>query len=242
MVDPAPIELPEGFCLSVVIPAWNEESTIGELLHRVAAVPIQKQVLVVDDGSTDETQERVQRFAESEATGSIQLLVHGKNRGKGAALRTGFAHATGNIVIVQDADLEYDPGEYTRLIAPIVRDEADVVYGSRFLGLGVRNQLFWHRVANGMITLWSNLFTNLDLSDVETCYKVLRRDVLSDLPLREDGFGVEVELTAKLARRHRRIYEIPIKYQGRNYSEGKKIRWKDGWWALYCVPRYWWKD
>ena len=199
------------------------------------AVPIDKEILLVDDGSTDGTPTVLAKLAEQPG---VRLIRHERNQGKGAALRTGFAAATGDVVIVQDADLEYDPAEYPRLLQPIVDGRADVVYGSRFSGNVARIHLFWHRVANGILTFASNVFTNLNLSDIESCYKVFRREVVQGMTLRENRFGIEPELTAKIARGRWRVYEMPISYSGRDYSEGKKIGWRDAVRALYCIVRY----
>jgi glycosyltransferase involved in cell wall biosynthesis len=231
--------LPEGFKLSVVIPVYNERATIEEIVRRVEAVPIPKEVILVDDASTDGTREIVEQLGKRPG---IITLFHERNLGKGAALRTGFRRATGTVVIVQDADLEYDPNEYRRLLQPIVDGRADVVYGSRFRGEVARVHLYWHRVANGLITTLSNVFTNLNLTDVETCYKVFRREVLKDIEIKQNRFGVEPELTAKIARRKYRVYEMPISYSGRDYSEGKKIGFRDALNAVYCIIRYWIAD
>lgn len=228
-------KLPTTFKLTVVIPVYNERGTVAELVRRVQAVPIDKEVLLVDDGSTDGTLEVLTRLAEQPG---VRLICHERNQGKGAALRTGFKAATGDVVIVQDADLEYDPAEYPRLLQPIIDGRADVVYGSRFSGNVARIHLFWHRVANGILTFASNVFTNLNLSDIESCYKVFRREVVQGMTLRENRFGIEPELTAKIARGRWRVYEMPISYSGRDYSEGKKIGWRDAVRALYCIVRY----
>jgi glycosyltransferase involved in cell wall biosynthesis len=232
-------ELPANFLLSVVIPAYNESRTLEEIVRRVEAAPIPKEIILVDDASTDGTREIVQRLAQR---AGIRAILHERNQGKGAALRTGFAAATGDVVIIQDADLEYDPNDYRKLLQPIIDGRADVVYGSRFKGEVARVHLYWHRVANGIITFLSNVFTNLNLTDIETCYKVFRREVLSDITIRQNRFGVEPELTAKIARRKYRIYEAPISYSGRDYSEGKKIGFKDAINAVYCIVRYWMAD
>ena len=228
-------KLPTTFKLSVVIPVYNERGTVAELVRRVQAVPIDKEILLVDDGSTDGTPTVLAKLAEQPG---VRLIRHERNQGKGAALRTGFAAATGDVVIVQDADLEYDPAEYPRLLQPIIDGRADVVYGSRFSGNVARIHLFWHRVANGVLTFASNVFTNLNLSDIESCYKVFRREVVQGMKLRENRFGIEPELTAKIARGRWRVYEMPISYSGRDYSEGKKIGWRDAVRALYCIVRY----
>lgn len=222
--------------VSVVIPAYNEAATIEKLLLRVAAVPIAKEVIVVDDGSTDGTRSILGGLEER---GLIdRLLLHDRNRGKGAALRTGFARATGDVVVVQDADLEYDPGAIPTLLGPIADGRADAVYGSRFMGGPRRVLFFWHTVGNRFLTLLSNAFTNLNLTDMETCQKMIRTDLLQSLPLTVDRFGIEPEITARLAQAGARIYELPIGYDGRSYAEGKKIGWKDGvaaiWYILRC--------
>jgi len=218
-----------------VIPVYNERGTIEKLLARVQAVPLDKEIVVVDDGSTDGTRELLARLT---ADGAVRVFLQDHNRGKGAALRRGFAEARGAVILIQDADLEYDPGDYPGLLRPIDRGEADVVYGSRFLGGPHRVLLFWHYVGNRLLTTLSNVFTNLNLSDVWTCYKVFRAEVLRDITLREDRFGFEAEVTAKIARGRWRIYEVPISYHGRTYAEGKKITWKDGIRGVWCTVRY----
>jgi glycosyltransferase involved in cell wall biosynthesis len=233
--------------LSVVIPVYNEIRWIEEVLRQVRAVAIEKQIILVDDFSTDGTRELLERWRETQP--DLTIVFHPENRGKGAALRTGFAKATGQIVIVQDADLEYDPGQYLALIQPIVEGRADAVYGSRFIGDTHRVLYFWHSCANKFLTFLSNMFTNLNLTDMEVCYKVFRREVLEGIKLKSDRFGFEPEVTAKIARCHLpaldgrparrcRIYEMPVSYSGRDYREGKKIGWKDGVQALYCILRY----
>jgi glycosyltransferase involved in cell wall biosynthesis len=220
----------------VVVPAYDEIRTAETLLRRVRQVPLELEVIVVDDGSTDGTRELLRELEEE---GVVDVLVfHETNRGKGAALRTGFEHATGDVVVVQDADLEYDPLELPRLLEPILRGQADAVYGSRFLGGPHRVLLFWHSVGNRVLTLLSNMFTDLNLTDMETCYKMVRRELLLSLPLSADRFGFEPEVTARLAQAGARIYELPISYHGRSYAEGKKIGWKDGVQALWCILRY----
>jgi len=224
--------------LSVLVPAYNEIATIREILRRVMASPLDKEVIVVDDGSTDGTAEAVERLDYE----NLRLRRHEANAGKGAAVCTGMREARGRIVLIQDADLEYNPKQYEQLIQPILDDNADVVYGSRFMGGPHRVLYFWHYLGNRFITLMSNVFSNLNLSDVETCYKVFRREVVQDLELKEKGFGIEIELTQKIARRKWRVYEVPISYYGRTYEEGKKIGWKDGVKALWCILRYRWGD
>ncbi|MBV9124926.1 MAG: glycosyltransferase family 2 protein [Planctomycetes bacterium] len=233
---------PEGFKLSVVIPVYNERPWIEELIRRVQAVPVPKEILLVDDCSTDGTREILQAMKAAD----VRVFFQPRNQGKGAALREGFRHVTGDIVLVQDADLEYDPSEYLRLIQPIIENRADVVFGSRFIGESHRVLYFWHYVANRLLTMLSNMFTNLNLTDMETCYKVFRREVLETIQLKSDRFGFEPEITAKVARRHEgrswRIYEIPISYSGRTYEEGKKIGLRDAFNALYCIVRFWLMD
>jgi glycosyltransferase involved in cell wall biosynthesis len=229
--------LPEGFKLSVVIPVYNEERWIREVIRRVQAVPIPKELVIVDDCSTDNTR-TILRELEGD---NVRVIYQPFNQGKGAALREGFRNVTGDVVVVQDADLEYDPAEFPRLIQPILENRADVVFGSRFIGESHRVLYFWHYVANKALTLLSNMFTNLNLTDMETCYKVFRREVLQNIKLRSNRFGFEPEITAKIARRRGpswRIYEIPISYSGRTYEEGKKIGLKDAFNAFYCILRY----
>jgi glycosyltransferase involved in cell wall biosynthesis len=223
--------------LSIVIPAYNERATIAEIVRRVRAAPVsglEREIIVVDDCSTDGTREILGGLPRE----GLRVIEKPKNQGKGAALRDGFAAATGDIVLVQDADLEYDPNEYPRLLQPILDGVADVVYGSRFLGGPHRVLYFWHYVANRGLTLLSNMVTNVNLTDMETCYKVFRSDVLKQITLESDRFGFEPEVTAKVARLGCRIFEVPISYYGRTYAEGKKIGWKDGVNALSCIVRY----
>ena len=221
--------------LSVVIPVYNEKNTLGEVLRRVQMVDLPKEVIIVDDCSTDGTREFLQGLTPSD---DQTIVLQPRNAGKGAALRAGFRRVRGDIVVVQDADLEYDPSEYAILIQPILAGKADVVYGSRFLGGPHRVLLFWHSVGNKILTTLSNMMTDLNLTDMETCYKVFRADVLERIELREDRFGFEPEFTAKIARARCRVYEVPISYSGRDYSEGKKIGWKDGVAALYFIVKY----
>ncbi len=219
--------------ISVVIPVYNEVSTIREIVVRVQAVDLEKEVIIVDDGSTDGTRELLQEITLSHE--NIRVLYHDRNQGKGAALRTGFEGATGDIVIIQDADLEYDPREYPVLLEPILDGRADIVYGSRFLGGPHRVLFFWHYLGNKFLTLLSNALTNLNLTDMETCYKVFRREVLNDIQLKSNRFGFEPEFTAKIAKKGFRIYETSISYSGRTYAEGKKISWKDGITAVFAI-------
>ena len=219
--------------ISVVIPVYNEVSTIREIVARVQAVDLEKEIIIVDDGSTDGTRELLQEITLSHE--NIRVLYHDRNQGKGAALRTGFEGATGDIVIIQDADLEYDPREYPVLLEPILDGRADIVYGSRFLGGPHRVLFFWHYLGNKFLTLLSNALTNLNLTDMETCYKVFRREVLNDIQLKSNRFGFEPEFTAKIAKKGFRIYETSISYSGRTYAEGKKIDWKDGVKAIVAI-------
>lgn len=223
----------------MVIPVYNEVKTIEQLVGLVRSVPagMDKEIILVDDCSTDGTAEVLARLGEQHP--DLVVESHAVNQGKGAALRTGFARASGDVVLIQDADLEYDPYEYPQLLKPIVDGRADVVFGSRFLGGGAhRVVFFWHYIGNQLLTLLSNMMTNLNLTDMEVCYKVFRREVLKDLIIKENRFGFEVEITAKVARKHWRIYEVPISYYGRDYAEGKKITWRDGFRALWCIVKY----
>jgi len=224
---------------SVVMPVYNEKDYIDEIIRRVLASPIEKELIIVDDYSTDGTRARLEEIARENPAGPVRVLFHDRNRGKGAALRTGFAAATGDIVIIQDADLEYDPGEYPKLMAPIIEGKADVVYGSRFAGGETHRVLyFWHSVANKFLTLLSNMFTDLNLTDMETCYKAFRREIIQSVKLTEDRFGFEPEVTARIAALKCRVYEVGISYSGRTYEEGKKIGWKDGMHTLWCILKH----
>jgi glycosyltransferase involved in cell wall biosynthesis len=249
--NPSALDNPK---VSIVIPVYNEKSTIDEILRRVLDTSIRKEVIIVDDCSTDGTRQILENMAARQANGEItapaqdggdpivlrelRFFFQAPNQGKGAALRRGFAQATGEIVLVQDADLEYDPRDYPVLLGPIIDGRADVVYGSRFLGGPQRVHYFWHYVANRSLTLLSDICTNLKLSDMETCYKVFRKEVLKGIQLKSNRFGFEPEITAKIAKHQWRIYEVPITYAGRTYEEGKKITWKDGVQALWCIIRY----
>ena len=244
--------------VSVVIPVYNERAFIEEVLLRVQASPIDKEIILIDDYSTDGTRALLQDFdkAQSEgkrdvlvqngkarlSIGNIRFLFQPQNAGKGAALRRGFEAAAGDVVLVQDADLEYDPRDYGKLLEPILEEKADVVYGSRFLGGPQRVHYFWHYAGNKFLTLLSDVFTNLKLTDMETCYKVFRKEVLQGIQIRSNRFGFEPEITAKIAKHTWRIYEVPISYAGRTYEEGKKITWKDGVQALWCIIRFKFSD
>ncbi|MDO4575906.1 MAG: glycosyltransferase family 2 protein [Planctomycetia bacterium] len=236
--------IPEDFLLSVVIPVYNEEKTLSVLLKAVAEVPIRKQIILVDDCSQDGSREVMQQLAETyhdDPMNQLSLQYHEVNRGKGAALRTGFAHATGDVVIIQDADLEYNPNEYPRLLKPILDGKADVVFGSRFLGDQPHRVLFyWHSMGNKFLTTLSNCFTGLNLTDMETCYKLFRREVLEQIlpELQQNRFGFEPEVTARVARKGFRVYEMSVSYSGRTYQEGKKIGWRDGCKAIWCILKY----
>ncbi|MDA3897391.1 MAG: glycosyltransferase family 2 protein [Desulfobacteraceae bacterium] len=223
--------------LSVVVPCYNEHKTIKNLIMAVKASPVQnKEIIIVDDCSVDGTREILKKEIEPLVD---KIIYHDVNQGKGAALRTGLKHVTGDIVLIQDADLEYNPQEYPKLISPIIEGKADVVYGSRFIGGQERRVLyFWHMIGNRFLTLLSNAFTNINLTDMETCYKAFRRDVIQQIDIKESRFGFEPEITAKVARMKLRIYEIGISYSGRTYEEGKKINWKDGIRAIYCILKY----
>jgi len=223
--------------LSVIIPCYNEAKTIKNIVKAVCESSfMDKEIIIVDDFSTDGTREILQ----NEISNSVDLIIyHEKNQGKGAALRTGISHATGEIIIIQDADLEYDPKEYPILVNPIINNDADVVFGSRFMGGRPHRVLyFWHSIGNKFLTLTSNVFTNLNLTDMETCYKVFRKEIIQSINIQEDRFGFEPEITAKIAKLDCRIYEVGISYNGRKYEDGKKIGWKDGFRTLYCILKY----
>jgi glycosyltransferase involved in cell wall biosynthesis len=225
--------------LSIIIPCYNEVNTIDTIINAVNAAPYpDKEIIIVDDCSKDGTRNKLRNEIENSGRVS-QVIYHEVNQGKGAALRTGIAAATGDLVIIQDADMEYDPNEYPLLVEPILNNRADVVFGSRFLGGHAHRVLyFWHRVGNGFLTLLSNMFTNLNLTDMETCYKVFRREIIQSIRIEENRFGFEPEITAKIAKLHCRIYEVGISYYGRTYDEGKKIGWRDGFRAIYCIVKY----
>lgn len=242
--------IPDDFLLSVVIPVYNEERTLETLVERVRAVPIRKEIILVDDGSKDASRQILRRLAEEAANkpdpmNTIVVHFHEMNQGKGAACKTGFSLCQGDVAIIQDADLEYDPAEYPRLLRPIIEGKADVVFGSRFLGDQEHRILYYrHYLANSFLTMVSNLFTNLNLSDMETCYKLFKREALQSIwpTLKQKRFGIEPELTAKVARRGYRVYELAVSYSGRTYEQGKHIRPIDGLNALWCIFRYWWAD
>jgi glycosyltransferase involved in cell wall biosynthesis len=223
--------------LSIIVPCYNEKDTVAEIISLVKQSPVEeKEVILVDDGSSDGTTEIIRRDVENSVD---RVIYHPKNMGKGAAIRSALRYVTGEVVIIQDADLEYDPREYPKLIGPIKEGKADVVYGSRFLGEGPhRVHMFWHYVGNKFLTVLSNMFTNLNLTDMETCYKTFGTPVLKNITLKQKGFGVEPEITAKMAKQKCRVYEVGISYYGRSYSEGKKINWKDGIRAVYYIMRY----
>jgi glycosyltransferase involved in cell wall biosynthesis len=221
--------------LSIIIPAYNEVATIDAIVARVRATPYDKEIVIVDDGSSDGTRDKLK---ELEKIPVIKVVYHEQNQGKCAALRTGFQHATGDIILIQDADLEYNPAEYGVLLQPILDGQADVVFGSRFLAGPHRVLYYWHSVGNKFLTMLSNMMSNINLTDMETCYKAFKREVIKDLVFKSNRFGFEPEFTAKVARKRWRIYEVPISYQGRTYEEGKKIGWKDGVSALVAIIRF----
>jgi glycosyltransferase involved in cell wall biosynthesis len=223
--------------LSVVIPCYNEADTIEKIIEAVLSAPYQnKEIIIVDDCSTDGTKKILKEKIEAKVS---RIIYQSSNQGKGAALRQGIQAATGDVVIIQDADLEYDPAEYHKILQPIIDNRADVVFGSRFMGGEAHRVVyFWHRIGNGLISLISNMFTNLNLTDIETCYKAFRREIIQSITIEENRFGFEPEITAKIAKINCRIYEVGISYYGRTYEEGKKINWKDGLWALCCIIKY----
>ena len=224
-------------CLSAVMPVYNEANTVSNVINAVLAQRPVAQLVIVDDASTDGTWEKLEGAAKTDAR--VKLVRHAQNQGKGAALRTGFAQATAPVVIIQDADLEYDPAEYHKLLAPILANKADVVFGSRFIGSDAHRVLYyWHSVGNRLLTTWSNMATDLNLTDMETCYKMFRLEIIQKIHLQENRFGFEPEITAKVARLKVRIYEVAISYHGRTYAEGKKIGWRDGLHALWCIFKY----
>jgi glycosyltransferase involved in cell wall biosynthesis len=226
--------------VSIIIPVFNEQETLLNIIRQVAGVdlPLEKEIVIIDDCSSDGSRELIENTIKEDGF-TLRKVYHDVNQGKGAALRSGFKAATGDIVLIQDADLEYDPQEYPKLLAPILDGRADVVYGSRFVGSGAhRVHLFWHMVGNRLLTLTSNMFTNLNLTDMETCYKVFRRPILDNIIICEDRFGFEPEITAKIAKQRCKTYEIGISYNGRSYGEGKKIGWKDGVRAFWCILKY----
>ncbi len=222
--------------ISIIIPVYNEAATIKEIVSRVQQTDLDKEIIIVDDHSTDATPDHLKEI--SARYENVQVLSHDRNRGKGAALRTGFAYARGDIIIIQDADLEYNPQEYGYLLSPILDGRADVVYGSRFLGGPHRVLFFWHYVGNKFLTLLADAFSNLNLTDMETCYKVFRKDILNEITLKSNRFGFEPEFTMKVAKKGFRVYEVPISYSGRTYEEGKKIDWKDGLSAIFTILRF----
>jgi glycosyltransferase involved in cell wall biosynthesis len=227
--------------LSVIMPVYNERKTLRQVVERVLAVPLELEVLCVDDGSQDGSREMLLELHKQYP--QVKVFLQPKNLGKGAALQRGIQQASGDFVIIQDADLEYDPNDYPALLAPLLQEKADVVYGSRFLGAAPHRVLyFWHSVGNRLLTLLSNCLTDINLTDMETCYKAFRREVIQAIPLEESRFGFEPEITVKVAKRRLRIYEVGISYWGRTYEEGKKIHWKDGVWAVWCLVKYWLKD
>ena len=222
--------------LSVIVPVYNEAQTVEEIVERIRATPFETEIILVDDGSSDGTRDKLKTLVRAD---DVRVFFHKQNRGKGAALRTGIARATGDIVLIQDADLEYDPREYSKLLQPIIDGDADVVYGSRFSGSGPHRVLFfWHFLGNQFLTMLSNAFTNLNLTDMETCYKVFRREIIQSIQIEEERFGFEPEITAKISKIDCRIYEVGISYRGRSYKEGKKIGWRDGVHAIWCIVKY----
>ena len=236
-IQPFSVSIHDPMKLSVVMPVYNEQATLEQVVERVLAVPLEIELICIDDGSTDGSREILSELPSRHP--QVRVLLQPKNMGKGAALRRGIQETTGDFVIIQDADLEYDPSDYPALLHPLLEGKADVVYGSRFLGAAPHRVLyFWHSVATRMLTLISNALTNINLTDMETCYKVFRREILQSIPIEEDRFGFEPEITVKIAKRRLRVYEVGISYWGRTYEEGKKIGWKDGFRALWCLLKY----
>jgi glycosyltransferase involved in cell wall biosynthesis len=243
-MEPAPkttpdlnVRIKDGPCLAVIIPAFNEAATIAEVIRAVGAQPLVREIIIVDDASIDGTWDVLQKLLKENP--ALRLFKHSANQGKGAALRTGFAQVTAPLAIVQDADLEYDPGDYAALCKPILDGKADVVMGSRFTGAGAHRVLYyWHSVGNRVLTILSNMATDLNLTDMETGYKVFRRAIIQSIAIQENRFGFEPEIVAKVSRMRVRIYEVPVSYHGRTYSEGKKIGWRDGFSALRCIVKY----
>jgi len=226
---------PSAITLSVIMPVFNEETTIRDIINAVSEAPYKKEIIIIDDGSTDKTRDILNNSNHPD----LKVILQDKNYGKGKAIQTGIIQATGDIVLIQDADMEYDPSEYHVLLQPILAGRADVVYGSRFKGLGAHRVLyFWHYMGNKFLTLLSNIFTDLNLTDMECCYKVFKKEALKGITIEENRFGFEPEITAKIAKKNLRIYEVPISYYGRTYAEGKKINWKDGFRAIYCILKY----
>ena len=223
--------------LSVVMPVYNEQATLRDIVEKVLAVPLDVELVCVDDGSQDGSREILAELRSRHP--QIRVLLQPRNMGKGAALRRGIQESTGDFIVIQDADLEYDPAEYTLLLEPLVQGKADVVYGSRFLGSGPHRVLyFWHSVGNSILTLLSNALTNMNMTDMETCYKIFKREIIQSIPIEENRFGFEPEITVKISKRRLRVYEVGISYWGRTYEEGKKIGWKDGFRALWCLLKY----
>jgi glycosyltransferase involved in cell wall biosynthesis len=221
--------------VSIIVPVFNEKDTIKQIIDTILSTPCKKEVIVIDDGSTDGTRDILNKFKHP----NVKVVLHEKNCGKGKAIQTGINSSRGDIILIQDADLEYDPNEYPILLQPFLAGKADVVYGSRFKGMGAHRVLyFWHYLGNKFLTLLSNIFTDLNLTDMECCYKVFTRDALTGIKIEENRFGFEPEITAKISKKNLRIYEVPISYYGRTYAEGKKINWKDGFRALYCILKY----
>lgn len=220
--------------LSIIMPVYNESETIAKIIEMVMKESTPKELIIIDDCSADGTREFLQSYSRE----GVRILFHEINQGKGAAIRTGQQHASGDIVVIQDADLEYDPNDYSRLIRPILHNNADVVYGSRFIGEEKRVLYFWHSLGNKFLTLLSNMMTNLNLSDMETCYKAFRAETFKKITIESNAFGMEPELTAKVAKMGCRVYEVPISYHGRSYSEGKKITWRDGFTAIWCIIKF----